>query len=38
MGKIGEKDVLLIIKQFEKLDTNHTGKITLPGLLSTSNR
>ncbi|XP_078171705.1 ca2+ activated outward rectifying K+ channel 5 [Carex rostrata] len=34
MGKIGEKDVILILQQFDKHDTNHTGKITLPGLLS----
>ncbi|KAJ4755245.1 Outward rectifying potassium channel protein [Rhynchospora pubera] len=35
MGKIGEKDILLIINQFNKLDINNTGKITLPGLLNT---
>ena len=30
MGKIGEKDILQICNQFNKLDPNNTGKITLP--------
>ncbi|KAE8697982.1 Two-pore potassium channel 5 [Hibiscus syriacus] len=33
MGKIGEKDILQICDQFSKLDTNNSGKITLPDLL-----
>ncbi|KAL7200208.1 hypothetical protein ACSBR1_032180 [Camellia fascicularis] len=33
MGKIGEKDVLQICNQFSKLDSNNSGKITLPDLL-----
>ncbi|CAL9167256.1 unnamed protein product [Musa hybrid cultivar] len=34
MGKITETDILLICNQFNKLDPNNTGKITLPDLLS----
>ncbi|GLT50561.1 hypothetical protein SLA2020_240400 [Shorea laevis] len=33
MGKVGEKDILEICNQFSKLDTNNSGKITLPDLL-----
>ncbi|XP_058076515.1 two-pore potassium channel 5-like [Magnolia sinica] len=33
MGKIAEKDVLQICAQFDKLDPNNSGKITLPDLL-----
>ncbi|XP_057461741.1 two-pore potassium channel 5 isoform X1 [Actinidia eriantha] len=33
MGKIGEKDILQICNQFNKLDPNNSGKITLPDLL-----
>ncbi|TYJ22620.1 hypothetical protein E1A91_A08G137700v1 [Gossypium mustelinum] len=33
MGKIGEKDILQICDQFSKLDTNNSGKLTLPQLL-----
>ncbi|XP_030947932.1 two-pore potassium channel 5 isoform X2 [Quercus lobata] len=32
MGKIGEKDILLICDHFSKLDRNNSGKITLPDL------
>ncbi|KAH6768940.1 Ca2+ activated outward rectifying K+ channel 5 [Perilla frutescens var. frutescens] len=35
MGKIKEKDVLQICDQFNKLDRNNSGKITLPDLLNT---
>ncbi|XP_072998174.1 two-pore potassium channel 5 [Typha latifolia] len=34
MGKINEKDILQICDQFNRLDTNNTGKITLPDLLN----
>ncbi|XP_065859869.1 two-pore potassium channel 5 [Euphorbia lathyris] len=33
MGKIGEKDIMQICSQFNKLDPNNLGKITLPDLL-----
>lgn len=33
MGKINEKDVMQICNQFNKLDENNSGKITLPSLL-----
>ncbi|KNA12237.1 hypothetical protein SOVF_127750 [Spinacia oleracea] len=33
MGKIGDQDVLQICHQFEKLDPNNMGRITLPDLL-----
>ncbi|KAL6339647.1 hypothetical protein AAG906_034732 [Vitis piasezkii] len=33
MGKIAENDVLQICNQFNKLDPNNSGKITLPDLL-----
>ncbi|KAK4367246.1 hypothetical protein RND71_015126 [Anisodus tanguticus] len=33
MGKISEKDVMQICNQFNKLDENNSGKITLPRLL-----
>lgn len=33
MGKIREKDVMQICNQFNKLDENNSGKITLPSLL-----
>lgn len=36
MGKISEKDILQICNQFNKLDPNNTGKITLPDLLHSS--
>uniref|UniRef100_A0A803NQ04 Potassium channel domain-containing protein n=1 Tax=Cannabis sativa TaxID=3483 RepID=A0A803NQ04_CANSA len=32
MGKIGEKDIMIICNQFNKLDPNNSGKITLPDL------
>ncbi|KAJ6794209.1 two pore potassium channel c-like [Iris pallida] len=38
MKKIGEKDILQICNQFNKLDPNNTGKITLPDLLNSNNR
>nr|CAD1833794.1 unnamed protein product [Ananas comosus var. bracteatus] len=34
MGRICEKDILQICNQFNKLDTNNTGKITLHDLLN----
>lgn len=33
MGKISEKDILLICKQFERLDSGNCGKITLADLM-----
>lgn len=33
MGKIREKDIMQICDQFNKLDSNNSGKITLPDLL-----
>ncbi|XP_057517765.1 two-pore potassium channel 5-like [Amaranthus tricolor] len=33
MGKIGEQDISQICHQFDKLDTNNMGRITLPDLL-----
>ncbi|WOK96059.1 two-pore potassium channel 5-like [Canna indica] len=36
MGKIDEKDIRLICNQFNKLDPNNTGKITLPDLFSSA--
>ncbi|KAJ3683916.1 hypothetical protein LUZ60_014143 [Juncus effusus] len=33
MGKIEDKDIFLICNQFDKLDVNNRGKITLPTLL-----
>lgn len=33
MGKIKEKDIMVICDQFNKLDRNNSGKITLPHLL-----
>lgn len=33
MGKIGEKDIMQICDQFNKLDSYNSGKITLPDLL-----
>ncbi|KAK9696922.1 hypothetical protein RND81_08G005200 [Saponaria officinalis] len=33
MGKVSEKDVLLICKKFEQLDTGNCGKITLADLM-----
>ncbi|KAG9145650.1 hypothetical protein Leryth_018708 [Lithospermum erythrorhizon] len=33
MGKVSDKDVLLICKQFERLDTGNCGKITLADLM-----
>ncbi|GFZ04460.1 Ca2+ activated outward rectifying K+ channel 5 [Actinidia rufa] len=33
MGKTGEKDIMQICNQFNKLDPNNSGKITLPDLL-----
>ncbi|KAL3833602.1 hypothetical protein ACJIZ3_008338 [Penstemon smallii] len=33
MGKISEKDILLICKQFERLDAGNCGKITLTDLV-----
>lgn len=37
MGKITDKDILLICDQFDKLDPNNSGKITLPDLLESRN-
>ncbi|XP_073111637.1 two-pore potassium channel 3 [Elaeis guineensis] len=36
MGKIGERDILQICNQFNKLDPNNIGKITLLDLLNAS--
>jgi potassium channel subfamily K, other eukaryote len=33
MGKISEKDIMLICKQFERLDNSKCGKITLSALI-----
>uniref|UniRef100_A0A7N0T476 Potassium channel domain-containing protein n=1 Tax=Kalanchoe fedtschenkoi TaxID=63787 RepID=A0A7N0T476_KALFE len=33
MGKVGEKDILEICKQFERLDSGNCGKITLADLM-----
>ncbi|KAF5738302.1 calcium-activated outward-rectifying potassium channel 3 family protein [Tripterygium wilfordii] len=33
MGKVTEKDILLICKQFDRLDTGNCGKITLADLM-----
>ncbi|KAH0696895.1 hypothetical protein KY290_014317 [Solanum tuberosum] len=33
MGKITEKDVMLICKQFERLDSGNCGRITLGDLM-----
>lgn len=33
MGKINDRDILQICNQFDKIDTNNSGKITLPELL-----
>lgn len=33
MGKIRDKDIMQICDQFNKLDRNKSGKITLPDLL-----
>jgi potassium channel subfamily K len=33
MGKITQKDIDQVVIQFEKLDPNQIGKITLPDLL-----
>jgi hypothetical protein len=33
MGKISEKDVMLICEQFERLDSSKCGKITLSALI-----
>nr|GMD87794.1 two-pore potassium channel 3-like [Ipomoea batatas] len=33
MGKISEKDILLICKQFQRLDTGNCGRITLADLM-----
>ncbi|ONK63050.1 uncharacterized protein A4U43_C07F10890 [Asparagus officinalis] len=38
MGKIGEKDILQICNQFNKLDICNTGKITLQDLWHSSSR
>lgn len=38
MGKIGEKDILQICNQFNKMDPNNIGKITLHDLLNSSTR
>ncbi|CAM8915369.1 unnamed protein product [Rhodiola kirilowii] len=35
MGKVGEKDILEICKQFERLDSGNCGKITLADLMET---
>ncbi|MCL7043163.1 hypothetical protein MKW94_028110 [Papaver nudicaule] len=36
MGKINDKDILQICNQFDKIDPNNSGKITLPELLRAS--
>lgn len=33
MGKITDKDINQVVIQFDKLDPNNLGKITLPDLL-----
>ncbi|KAI3881596.1 hypothetical protein MKX03_017167 [Papaver bracteatum] len=33
MGKINDRDILQICNQFDKIDTNNSGKIALPELL-----
>jgi potassium channel subfamily K, other eukaryote len=33
MGKISEKDIMMICNQFQRLDTGNCGKITLSDLL-----
>lgn len=33
MGKITEKDILLISKQFDSLDNSNCGKITIADLM-----
>ena len=33
MGKISEKDIMMICDQFQRLDTGYCGKITLSDLL-----
>lgn len=33
MGKISEKDIMMICDQFQRLDTGNCGKITLSDLL-----
>jgi potassium channel subfamily K, other eukaryote len=33
MGKISEKDIMMICDQFRRLDTGNCGKITLSDLL-----
>lgn len=33
MGKVSDKDILLITKQFERLDKGNCGKITLADLM-----
>ncbi|KAL3851453.1 hypothetical protein ACJIZ3_013335 [Penstemon smallii] len=35
MGKVSEKDILVICKQFERLDPGNCGKITLADLMET---
>lgn len=33
MGKVSDKDINQVVNQFDKLDPNNLGKITLPDLL-----
>lgn len=33
LGKITERDILLINKQFERLDTGNCGRITLSNII-----
>ncbi|XP_059669179.1 two-pore potassium channel 3-like [Cornus florida] len=37
LGKVSEKDILLICKKFERLDTGNCGKITLGDLMESHN-
>lgn len=36
MEKVSEKDIILICKQFDKLDAGNCGKITLADLMESS--
>lgn len=38
MGKISQKDIMLICNQFDTMDSNSTGKITLPHLMDSNSR
>lgn len=38
MGKVSDKDIFLICKKFDQLDTGNCGKITLADLVHSHNR